>query len=73
MTTERQRIYTYRHDLKAVSRVIYICFTHSHTNVCLRIVIMGSSGDICNGNLIQIKGSNVIGFKIMHCGAAKLQ
>ena len=28
-------------------------FTHSHINVCLRIVIMG--GDISNGNRIQIK------------------
>ena len=27
---------------------------------------MGSSGNICNGNRIQIKGSNVMGFKIMY-------
>ena len=54
-------IILYRHDSKAFKlchMLSTLCFTHSQAKLCLFIVIMGSSGDICNGNQIQI-----IGFK----------
>ena len=68
MTTARPAHMTYRYDFEAfklVSHVIHICCTQSHAKLCMCIGIMGSSRDICNDNRIQIKGSNVMRFKIM--------
>ena len=46
-----------------LAHVIHICFTHYHLKLCLCIVIMGSSGDIYNGNQIQIVGFKCNGIK----------
>ena len=63
MTTARPAHMPYRYDFKAFKlcrHVIHICFTHSHTKLCLCIGIMGTSRDILTDNRIQIKGSNVM-------------